>query len=442
MSENVAWYKDPNYVKYDMYFSGDAVFNPNPWMGCLYGQGLFKFLADKGTHPVGTSEGFYTQEFAKTKLDDFLAWFEKEGFETLFRGQDDVNVVYFAKDDCFLTTTFMNRYDEKGEPCYKRHPLTGNASRDYMQFVGFSSPTFDLKELYARFEKDFNCIKELPEENTKEMYIIGVDNGGGLSLQSVGLAGIKLDLEHYTSKIHEEIKLLTRELDEINPTGRLNIIEGPPGTGKTYLLRGLIDSVDIGRFVYVPAALIPQLANPSFISLLVNSTSRRNSAFPLILLLEDADKVLLDRKTDNLESISNLLNLTSGILGDSLNIRIVATTNAKIDDLDEAVKRDGRLACHIHVGNLTIKEANSLYKKLTGTTEDEGYFGSRDGKSIDLAKVYKEAFKVGIVKTEDELRNSLTERTDNLELPDLDEEGCDLDKWASSSGTRTPMGFR
>ena len=435
MSGNQVWYKNPTYVKYDMFFSGDAVFNPNPWMGCLYGQGLFKFLAAEGKHPVGTSEGFYTQEYAKTKLVDFVSWFEKEGFEILFQAYEDVNVLYLAKDDCFLTTTFMNRYDDEGEPIYKRHALTGNASRDYFQLVGFSAPEFSLKELYSRFQKHFDCIKDLPEENTKEMYIIGVDTGGGLSLQSVGLAGIKLDLDHYSKKIHKEINLLTSELNEINPTGRLNIIEGPPGTGKTYLLRALIESVEMGRFIYVPAGLIPQLANPSFISLLLNSTSRRNSMFPLILLLEDADKVLLDRKTDNLESISNLLNLTSGILGDSLNIRIVATTNAKITELDKAVKRDGRLACHIHVGNLTVEEANKLYMKLTGL-EEKPFRGKKD---VDLAKVYKEASKVGIKKTDDKLRNSLTERTNELMLPRLDD---DEDVELPECGGRTPMGFR
>jgi len=438
MSEDLVWYRDPVYVQYDMYFSGDAVFNPNPWMGSLYGQGLFKFLAAHGKHPVGMSEGFYSQEIAKIKLEDLLTWFKEKGFEILFQGQEDVSVVYFAKDDCFLTATFMNRYDENGEQIYKKQVLTGNSSRDYMQFVGFSSIDFSLKSLYAEFEKSFNCIKELPEENTREMYIIGTDPSGGLSLQSVGLAGIKLDLDHYSAKIHKEIKLLASELGEINPSGRLNIIEGPPGTGKTYLLRGLIDSVEMGRFIYVPAALIPQLANPSFVSLLVNSTSRRNSAFPLILLLEDADKVLLDRKTDNLESISNLLNLTSGILGDSLNIRIVCTTNAELEDLDDAVKRDGRLACHIHVGNLTVEEANSLYMKLTGKSTN--CFGAKDGDSIDLAKVYKEAFRVGIKKTDDKLRNSLTERTENLMLPDLDD--GDTIVITRSPGGRMPMGFR
>ena len=53
--------------------------------------------------------------------------------------------------------------------------------------------------------------------------------------------------------------------------------------------------------------------------------------------MEDADATLATRQIDNVGRLSDLLNMSDGILGEMADLRIIATTNAKSTEIDEAV---------------------------------------------------------------------------------------------------------
>ena len=83
-----------------------------------------------------------------------------------------------------------------------------------------------------------------------------------------------------------------------------------------------------------------------------------------ILFIEDAEKVITDRNTNGSIGVSNILNLTDGILSDILNIQIVATFNMDKKKIDEALLRKGRLIAEHKFGKLTATESNGLAKHL------------------------------------------------------------------------------
>ena len=62
--------------------------------------------------------------------------------------------------------------------------------------------------------------------------------------------------------------------------------------------------------------------------------------------------------------ISNILNLTDGILGDCLSIQVVATFNMKRENIDKALLRKGRLIAEHKFEKLSIDETNVLLKHL------------------------------------------------------------------------------
>jgi len=157
---------------------------------------------------------------------------------------------------------------------------------------------------------------------------------------------------------------IVEKLEADNPTGRLILLRGEPGTGKTYMIRGLLKDVD-SLFIYVPPNMLSQLISPSFLPVLINAQKNNKT---LILILEDADEALKSRD-DNMTLISTILNLTSGIIADLLDLRIVATTNSEIKKLDDAVKREGRLAKYVHVQKLEAEQANNAYMRLTDSEE-------------------------------------------------------------------------
>jgi len=84
-----------------------------------------------------------------------------------------------------------------------------------------------------------------------------------------------------------------------------------------------------------------------------------------ILIIEDAERVISDREGNGSPAgVSNILNLTDGILGDCLSIQIVATFNMKREKIDQALLRKGRLIVEHRFGKLSPEESNKLLKHL------------------------------------------------------------------------------
>ncbi|CAF3836172.1 unnamed protein product [Rotaria sp. Silwood1] len=65
-----------------------------------------------------------------------------------------------------------------------------------------------------------------------------------------------------------------------------------------------------------------------------------------ILIVEDAEHIILDRKQETFlpkQAVSNLLNLSDGLLGDAMHQQIICTFNCDVQAIDPALLRDGRL---------------------------------------------------------------------------------------------------
>ena len=109
------------------------------------------------------------------------------------------------------------------------------------------------------------------------------------------------------------------------------------------------------------------LSNPKFIGFWAEE---RNSHADkkLVVILEDADAVLMTRGSDNRDEVSALLNLSDGMLGDFLSLQIICTINCPISDIDQALLRPGRLITHRRFERLdpvqALKLASHLGKSL------------------------------------------------------------------------------
>jgi ATP-dependent 26S proteasome regulatory subunit len=62
------------------------------------------------------------------------------------------------------------------------------------------------------------------------------------------------------------------------------------------------------------------------------------------------------------------LNLTDGIIGDLLNVKIIATLNT-VDKIDSALLRKGRLICRADFKKLTIEQGKNMAKSLNNNIE-------------------------------------------------------------------------
>jgi hypothetical protein len=69
------------------------------------------------------------------------------------------------------------------------------------------------------------------------------------------------------------------------------------------------------------------------------------------------------REKNNNSAISILLNLTDGILGESLGIQIICTFNTHTQNIDPALLRKGRLMAMYEFKELSAGKATALLKK-------------------------------------------------------------------------------
>jgi SpoVK/Ycf46/Vps4 family AAA+-type ATPase len=205
-----------------------------------------------------------------------------------------------------------------------------------------------------------------------------------LSFNELGTIGMPLIRENYTQNINESYDYIVKELPNKDPRGRLVILNGFAGMGKTFLIRALAQDTKDCVFAVIMPHQLNSLTNPATIPALIQlrETYKGKS---IVFIIEDGDSLIVTRDDGNVNQIAQLLNLSDGLLGSSLDLKFVVSTNADHIDIDEAIKRPGRLMRHVSFDKLSFEHSLRIYKRLRLT--DSEYSGMVD-KSYSLAEIY------------------------------------------------------
>ena len=177
---------------------------------------------------------------------------------------------------------------------------------------------------------------------------------------SGGLATEELEFDKFDLKIKENYNDDMPYDDIVNlinsDNHELILLDGKPGTGKTSLIKHLM-AVAKNKFLYIDSSLLIGLDPSKFIEFLLYY---RNS----VVVLEDCEKILSEREGGN-PFMGALLNLTDGIIGETVKAKFICSFNCKEDKIDQALLRKGRMSLKYTFNELSLEKTKALMPEAT-----------------------------------------------------------------------------
>lgn len=258
----------------------------------------------------------------------------------------------------------------------------GNVQKDKDNLVQLDI-AYNLEKGEIEKQLDFSKLKTFERTKKKCNIQLVKSEMGHLDTEEYDLFVPPMELElNYGKSFGKIHKTIVEKLNENNGKGII-LLHGDPGTGKTSYIKYLTSLIKEKDILFIPPSMAEMLSEPSIIPFLMD---HRNS----ILIIEDAERVISDREGNGSPAgVSNILNLTDGILGDCLSIQIVATFNMKKEKIDQALLRKGRLIAEHKFEKLSIEDSNKLLKHLEKDHEVS--------ESMSLADIYN--IDVELIKT-------------------------------------------
>jgi hypothetical protein len=218
--------------------------------------------------------------------------------------------------------------------------------------------------------------KHKEEDAMVKVEVITPANHGSLRSQPFSIKAIpNLDIAlNYGEEFLPKNKII---VDRLN-TGKkgLVILNGEPGTGKSTYIKYLLSHVK-KSFCLLAVSDAESINSPTFNKFLTDNTNK-------IIVIEDAEKLVVSREDNENSAIAGILNLSDGLTSELFNVMIILTFNTSRQNIDPALLRKGRLICEHEFQKIPKDRAKLMLKKIHNIDiEEEGV-----AKDFTLTDIY------------------------------------------------------
>ncbi len=227
------------------------------------------------------------------------------------------------------------------------------------------SNVHDLTFFYKKGE-DLDIITNII--NSIEDSILDYEEGDDsiLNTLAVGINGIDVEpinipdtddnIElYYDPKTFKKINKLTKRLKKSDKG--ITILHGDRGTGKTNIIKYISEKVD-RIVIYIPNSLLESTVNSPEFRLFLKSYIKP------IIVIDDCESIFNDFYSKSNSYTTNILQMTDGLLSDSIMVNFIMIFNSDIDDIDSNLLSSNNLLDIIEFGSLDKEMSNELSKHL------------------------------------------------------------------------------
>ncbi len=309
---------------------------------------------------------FADKTFTKPEVFDYRFIDVKSFYLSLFHTLPNVNFMgnmdgesaykaFMEQYASLVVSTHTYRWFEKRKKRYSfdrtvlvlQHNYVLEFNEEYLKILHYGTAPEWLEHITLLARK----FLEKTRQQQPEVSLV-VRGSEGLELKDMEIKRTRLDIDlYYDDNFKPVDELIRKRLNKKADKG-IVLLHGLPGTGKTTYLCYLIGKLR-KRVLFLAPDIAGNLMDPTFIELLIDNPDS-------VIIIEDAEQLIMDRRSHGGSSVSGLLNVSDGLLADFLNAQLICTFNSALSQVDSALLRKGRLIAQYEFGKLPVEKAQRL----------------------------------------------------------------------------------